>query len=369
MSHPSCLSIIPKFLWKHIIEYMSYENIISMTVVDSNFFILIDKDMGRSNFLEHRTNAIVVVKCDARSMDYFWKYAVRNHVSCRNVNELFYYLECDTEKNITMIYYKVFIKAGEYILDDSHYNLYRYNKQQCSIEINGSKSETTTFYFVIPRSTLDIVISSFFSMKYIRFNDLFLNLQKHGMTYRLDDNDFIKILTYRELYISNCAFGNGKSGLNIESIDKSTIINCQFNHTQLWITGCWRVTELIIRLGLSEITVCNILSSTFFDESDFCGCIDIRGGLLQVINFTDNVVLKAKILFSNGLNNKTLIEAKSNRIYNTDLCVRRCRDTTFTNNQFDNVISLHDEACNNIVIDNTNTFINCGEQLMNQIKN
>ena len=137
MSSASCLSIIPKFLWKHIIEYMSYEGFLKMIVINKHFDILIDENAIKSRFIVDRPDAIVIVKCKSKRMDYFWKYAMETYIACASIRELFQYIDDDNKKNTAMVYYKIFIKEGEYVIGRQYYT---FNHNPCSIEINGAKS-------------------------------------------------------------------------------------------------------------------------------------------------------------------------------------------------------------------------------------
>ena len=94
-------------------------------------------------------------------------------------------------------------------------------------------------------------------------------------------------------------------------------------------------------------------------------CIRIFNNTYCVINFTDNIILKASTLFEG---HGAVITVTYNKICNMYTCATHCSDIRFENNHFDNVELLYDEACSNIVINNTNTFVNCGKRLMNQIK-
>lgn len=376
MSYLSCKSIMPKFLWKHIIEYLSYDNIININTIDSSFFALVDENDWRSNFLEHRTDAIVVVKCDTRQMDYFWKYASQNYISCGNINELFRYLKGDIKHNTTMVHYKVFIQTGEYPYNNYYngndYQDYNFSNKPCSIEINGSKSKSTSIRYTNKKITnyfaLHVVIPKYFSIKHIIFHNVSCSFLKHKFdTYKcLTDDKFINIYSDTELYINNCIFEGSHTILAISSINKSIIVNCTFNAKLNISNGisCNQITESrMYKLGLANNIECSISHSTFLIESPIDSCININSDLFHKINFTNNTVLKAATLFYDWLNKNTIIQ-----ISNMDMCVQCCCNVRFANNHFDNVIALYDDKSSNITVDDTNTFINCSEQLMNQYR-
>ena len=319
MSYPSCRTIMPKFLWKHIIEYMSYPAILKIEKIDSSFSDLVDEDVGKSNFLEHRTNAIVVVRCMLHHMDYFWKYALEEYVECDSIHSMLRFIENHDDTSIS--YYKVFIKAGEYLCNNHNYI---FNQTSYNIEINGSKSGSTVIKHsgdeneYKPFYTLSFVTSKYFSMSHIKLYNVSCRFKRYRIEpyHNLTDDDLIKIYSYSELYIHNCIFATSYADLAIYSTNKSTISNCTFA----------------------------------LEDSN---CFDICSEIPCTINFNNNIVLRSTNLFHN------------------QFCTINDCVTIFVsgNNHFDTVTSLYDKTCNNIVIDNTNTFINCGEQLMNQIKN
>ena len=357
-----------------------------MNLIDFNFAALIDENTGRFNFLEHRTNAIVVVKCDARDIDYFWKYASQNYISCDNINELFQYFEDDIKHNTTVIYYKVFIRIGDYPYDNYANNnngyahrSYIFNENLCSIEINGSRSGSTTIVYTNDQITnnyaLKVMIPKYFSINHIIFCNVSCNFVKHHYDIRskyLTDDKFISTYADVTLYLNNCVFAGSHADLAINSINKASIINCIFDarlHILNGISFGRSIESRMHKLGLTNNIECSVSRSTFSIKTSGNSCIDIYTELPHSINFTNNLVLKAVMLFYCSIFNKnTAFQVSNNTISNMDICVQCCRDIRFVGNHFDRVMALYDSS-SNITVDNTNTFINCGEQLMDQIKN
>ena len=361
MSYPSCRAIMPKFLWKHIIEYMSYPAILKIEKIDSSFSDLVDEDVGKSNFLEHRTNAIVVVRCMSRRMDHFWKYASEEYVECDSIHSMLRFIENDNRYDTSISYYKVFIKAGEYLCNNHNYV---FNQTPYNIEINGSKSGSTIIKHsgdeneYKPLYTLSFVISKYFSMNHIKLYNVSCRFKKYRIDpcHNLTDDDLIKIYSYSELYIHNCVFATSYADLAIYSTNKSIISNCTFaSRLRIYDLDEYRSSKNLKlkanRVGLNIDITCDIRYSTFSSEDN--NCVEIYSEIPCTINFNNNIVLRSTNLFHN------------------QSCTMSDCVTIFVseNNHFDTVTSLYNKTCNNIVIDNTNTFINCGEQLMNQIKN
>ena len=371
--------IIPKFLWKHIIEYMSYYDIVKMTTITKYFAGLIEEDVGQSDFLEHRSNAIAIVKCNARRMDYFWKYVLQTYIGCDNINDLFQYIENDIKHSTNFIYYKVFIQAGEYLFDNNTNKRYVLNQHRCSIEVNGSKSGSTLIKHIINRNEyayrqeISVVIPEYFLMCHINFHNVTCNFTKYNPeTYLkyIEDDNFIEINYYSELYVHNCIYAEScGSNLKMICIDKTTIVNCVFD-TGLFIGN----TNSLLngsrlkpsRLELNSNAICDISCSTFLLNNEY-KCVSIVNHMFIMIFFTNNTILKATWLFTNWYDNKIVIKANNNKICNVDTCVRNC-NVKFINNHFNNVGLLCDTIYSNIIADDTNQFINCDKQLMDQIK-
>ena len=338
-----------------------------MTVIDKHYADLVDDDAGKTGFINNRPDAIVIVKCVSSRINYFWKFALQTCIGFNMIYDLFKYIKNDSHS--TVAYYKVFIKAGNY---PYYYDDYNHNFNQHYIEINGSKIGTTTLFGNKACSILYIINFAYLSIKYVRFNSLFVQASnyEYNSLRHMDDNRFIKAFGYSELFVSNCIFENYKSGLGITSISKSTIINCQFYYEGLQFCDSvydYDINRMAI-LKIDKIAECNIFYSTFVIQTSLFGCIYIESALTYNILFSNNNILKTSILFDNEDDNQTTIMVTDNIICNVNVCMKNCHGTRFSNNHFDNIKLLYDKLCANTILDNTNIFTNCGEQLMNQIK-
>lgn len=372
MTYHTPQAIIPKFLWKYIIEYVSYTDIINLITVNSHFARLIDDGDGKNSFLENRSDNIAIVKCASKQMNYFWKYAIEHYVSCDNsINGLFRYIVNDLADSDDGVftYYKIFIKSGEYLLNANiigRDDTFIFSKP-CSTEINGSKSEMVTFKRNVMQNTiynnkLYITLPMFFTMKHIRFCELSCQFHKHRLN--LNVTDCID-MSQHVLYISNCIFD--KSELSILSINKSTITNCEFNGKGLYISSTDFDNKIANRMRKIGRNICIeylISHSTFSSVQE---CVYIVCDLLRTIKFTNNIVRTTDKIFRSIINNKTVYVASNNKIYNINLCADGCDNISFKHNHFDNVDTLYNK-CNIINADNTNTYENCGELLTAQLK-
>ena len=390
-------AILPKFLWKHIITCLTYADIVKLTMLDSQFNKLIDEDAGRSSFLQYRCTNIAIVKCDELRINYFWKYALDTYTSCDTIDEMLLYITNDIACIDKFTYYKIFFKSGKYLFNNNKYVYHRCNTNPCSIEINGSKSETTTFKYngdlnigrQVPHDiyhntpmTIAILVPKYLSIKYIRFYSLKCDLGKYGndkCSY-LTNAEFSYIYDYAEIHISNCAFDEYESCLFIRSINKSTISNCQYTNLYTGIYICSYFYDINIINKLKAIKSidnieCNISCSTFLMRSlpgyqaYVISCYKMT--MDSKINFLNNIVLNTNILIQQPYSHKTTdnnakICISNNKIYNVDNCLSYSNNVHLTDNYFNNIISLQD-GCGNIMLDNSNMFDNCGKRCTDQI--
>lgn len=364
------LDILPKFIWRHIITYLTYTDIVILIAVNSQFRKL-DSDDEKYTFLNKC--AIAVVKCRSKHMNFFWKYAIETYTKCISIDNLFQHLRHDIVKNTSDVffYYKVFVKPGNYnYLGKKYFGAgnYTFNTNPCSIEINGSKLGSTTIKqisFII--QSAEIIISKYFSIKYIRFCNMPFFFRKFRYNNNShNDKEFVIVGSYSELYVSNCIFEGHHSNLGLSCINKSTIINCQFIDRGI-NTSNYIFDDVIERMeenGFSTDIEYNITHCTFSLLPIINNAVNISK-LTCKINFNDNTVLKARTLIR-SLMRKTTFLIKNNNISNVDTCMVSCDDIIFEGNHFDNVALLYD-TCDNVVVDNTNTFVNCGEQLIAQL--
>lgn len=108
-------SILPKFLWKHIIDYLSIVDLRAMMIVSKEFNSLLDDNDWKTIFSTKRCD-ISIVKCKTKHMDDFWKYACYNYIACVDINDMFYMIHQDNSDDKLFIYYKVLSKQDTIIL-------------------------------------------------------------------------------------------------------------------------------------------------------------------------------------------------------------------------------------------------------------
>lgn len=362
------LTILPKFLWKHIIAYLAYADILKLATVANQFDAMTD---WKALFLDGRSDAIVVVKCTSYHMTNFWKYASYNHNSCDSIAELLQFIVDDTSDSF--IYYKVFIKSGEYLFANSDYINYIHSKNPCSVKITGSKTATTSFIYnshcndesdtdtetEYNRNAIPIIISNYFSMSYIIFYNLQCLFEKYDFyTKCFPDNT--------ELCISNCSFNGDYSELSVDAINKTSITNCQFN-SRYGINICNTASKTKNKKKLQKCNSvegieCLISNSTFTVQRE---CVTCNSMANAVIQFTNNCVTKSTSVFAHFSDIRSSITINNNSINNSCYCLLLCRSIIVINdNHFANVIELQDGETDYITMNNGNRFENCGEWFM-----
>ena len=244
----TCKSILPSFLWNNIVDYLSLDVIYKLVDVNSQFGTIISDNTWKRYFFD-REDDIVFVKCESKRIEYFWKYACYNYIVCDNINEMFDIIASDNKinsryyKNRDLIYYKAFIKTGEYVFNshtnDSNSN-YCFDDAKCSIEIFGSNyGDSKTILEASSPSKYNIFLDYIYILfiKNVTFNNIDLCLKKYNYDIKLN-------YTISQLHITNCIFEN-KSILIIDSIDNFTITKCIFDMALIQIRDdCYLLSEV-----------------------------------------------------------------------------------------------------------------------------
>ena len=351
-------SIMPKFLWKYVIDYLPYHSIIKLIAVNKHYEVMMSVDDWKHQFIRKRESNIAIVKCASKQMDNFWRYALENEINCDSIRDLFQFLDDDNTSD-SFIYYKIFIKNGEYPFINHRSVRYILCKKPCSIEINGDKHGTTIRYDSNvdngwqSNQLLNIVASKYFSIKNIRFHNLQCHCDKY---YIYGENMYAMCNT--KIHVSNCIFDGKYCYLDIESINKTYITHCQFNRHGITINN-----SALIR----NILKC-IISHSIFSVKYECAYSNVTGN--AIIRFTNNYVAKADSVYayfgSDSINDKSVLIIDNNNISNVNHCILYGRNTIINDNYFNNMFAIHDESIGTILNDN-NRFENCGEKCMEQV--
>lgn len=322
------ISIIPKFLWKHIIDFMSITDLLCMNAVNKFFSNVINDADWKKCFLDKKSHDIAFVICDSKHMDNFWKHACRTYINCSNIDHAFHKIEQDNRNNSRFnekqqatgryIYYKIFIKPGNY--DLAYYNpqetriLHLFTATDCSIEMIGSKScmgktVLTTHHELGAMSVRNgqrnmIVCPQHFLIKNITFGNFASGLDKYGFD---TDNDNMTILS--ELHILNCTFNNATL-FEIKSINKVTITNCAFNHRNiLYFSEADDMLADIDTVSHQYIISHNTFShnNLTLDVPTSCICFDASYDKFTTISIFDNTVIQSNLLCAYNIKHATIL--------------------------------------------------------------
>lgn len=345
-------SILPKFLWKHILFYLPISAILKMTSISKTHTGIIADADWKKYFLEDRYGSIAIVRCNHATMSHFWLYALANYEICKNINKAFSIIAKNAISDTApFIYYKIFIKKGHYHVSSRKKFDFKYVK--CSIELIGSSSKT-----IIYGTFIEINLRQAFTMSNITFH-----IDRFNFTnYDPNKKDM--------LYISKCIFEKGTmqkgTMLNILS-SNITIFECMFK-TDVWSYGY----KIIITKCTFDSNILSIVS-TFDSTISFCSFTNCPiyqyhgSGITSKITVTDNKISDTDILFDVYCECQTFI-FKNNFISNVKSCVKsRYGSTiTFEDNVFDNVERLcTGMKQDHVKLASNNTFIHCGDQLTN----
>ena len=162
--HQSCKSILPKFLWKYIIDYLTVDDICKITCIDACYNLIIDDIIWKRCFLNR--HPIAIVRCASNVMSNFWNYAFHRCYPCVNLDEALTKIENDiklTINNNELIYYRVFFRQGKYDCSNTKYDFIH---AMCSIELIGCKTALTEINF----DHLTFLIPYYFSLTNITFD-------------------------------------------------------------------------------------------------------------------------------------------------------------------------------------------------------
>lgn len=328
--------LLPKFLWKHIVEYLSLKEIRRTCLL--NLYDIYRDDECRDLFMNNRSDAITVVRCERNRIDNFWKYACANYVPYDNVD---FMLKSETNSK-HIIYLKVFMKPGMHMVSTFKYI---FNNVQ-NIEINGSVTNESTLIsceHTYPRLQLENII--FLSLKRILFRDI--ELYVDGIRGR-----------YSELCISKCTFN-----CDVFILTKHAFVDkCKFDrpdpadeNERLGIALRLCLTDIQDKLATLKYIISN---NTFINVRE---CISwsplptYEDDFFRDIKMIGNIVTNSSIFFG-CYEEDVLAIIKDNCITNTNVCVRKIGQSRIVieNNDFINTMPFEDYCIDDVSTDKNN---------------
>lgn len=360
----SCCSIMPKFLWKHVIDILPAECLVKIIHVDRWLDSLICDTTWKHHFL-NRTGDIALVIYRLDIMNYFWKYAYLNHTIYDSIDDLLNAITSDNKMEAQsddpcLVYYKIFIKEGTYVFEPFCNNIYRFDYTKCCVKIIGPKRSQCIIR--VPNvgysDSIFFVISQYLSITNITFQNIGLVAECRSI---------YKNYYVSQLHISNCSFDDN-AHLTIETIDNATVTNCTFSNTTLYIAGSI--------FGSSKTMIINyiIAFNTFIGSgiNEFI-CMDSDYDKKSIVSITNNTLTCASILICNDTQFAT-IAINSNVISDIKTCIDTCELHSnknsvilFENNIFNNVQSLFIGSVGTIKLEANNEFIDCGTDLIKHV--
>lgn len=344
---------MPKFLWKHIIDSLTIDHFIKMTITDREFMTVTTYDSIKCCVMANIKGNIIIVKCKADRINIFWIYTWHHHICYDSISDALNAVGSDKTK---LIYYKILIKPKHYTFDVA---CYWFLNKQCNIEMSG---------LCDGHSNIPIITGTIQRRKYFYISQCF---SMNNIVFKNIDIHFNTSVYESHINIFNCTFSNG-SNLEIDCIVTAKISQCRFDKSDLnlGMNGCYINNNKPDDNDLIKMNY-DIISNVFININT--GCIAFCGDYHRssIFNISSNTVLDCKLLC------KIYMEYVS--IYFTDnvftnmiSCIESYSNyafVVFENNTFTNVKSLCiDNAVDIVKMSSNNTFTNCDNELIRYIE-
>ena len=242
------------------------------------FYSVMDEANWKQCFLYNRSCSIVLVRCESQQINDFWRYACYNHIICTSIDDALHKIIPDEAR---VIYYKMFIKCGEY--ENDYRNISVYNHRNCGIEMIGdSKTIIIDKYNQFEKHM--IYSSAYFSAYNITFR---------GGRLEIYDTD--------NVHINNCIFDQSK--LILYNVQNAIIANCNFDiNYPLYV----KLHDTLMKMNY---TIENNIFISTADYSECCACIifDDKPDLAlmgicnssSIINIVNNIITRISIVDQN----------------------------------------------------------------------
>lgn len=336
---------LPKFIWKHIIDNLSPNDIVNMRLVLKYFDNTVDEANWKRCF-DNGSCAIALVKCTKNDMDNFWYYACFNHDACGSIDNALNKIENN-------IYNKIFIKHGTYQINAvnvEHNYIWHSYWRICSVELIGSSSAITT---IIGKH------SNFSNYLINGLRTLFIS----NITFGVDLN----VRNAYELFITDCKFG--QSMLRLNNVIKVTVECCIFNGAAPIHVNMGYGNEPKIEYIINN----NIFKRNYIREGEICIFFSNNVDMTSSIDISNNIISNYGMLCQIG--EYIIITFRNNHISNIHSCIlcwwiNNNSDIVFNNNTFDHVERLYGDnnVTDKMTLETNNTYIDCGHELMRYTK-
>ena len=365
MAHHSALTILPRFLWKPIFDYLPAQSLKKLSNMHT-FANLFTDAYCKELILSNKTGIIKVIRTSENRIDNFWIHAYNTYVEYNHLTNLMSSIDQKTKK---LRYITIFIQPGKY------YNYYYsdYNSfGTLYVSINGSKTGQTDFYGTHKYVPYDISLKNIVYIDDIRI-DVQRQLSKTA-SIRLSNCIFNKYFVLRSagyLSISNCIFNGSNIMSSIQHLIMSDcVLNCQneYNAQHLVITKC------ILNPKTNIMISCNNNSTVDFNQNmitQTASIMSITGLDHSTIKIHNNIISEVDACISlhkyKSIRGKNFFLMQNNSITNMPHKYNRI-DYAGVINAGKKLNSRIRSKCK-FILDESNTLINCGFTADANIKN
>lgn len=186
--------ILPKFLWRLVIDYLSNDAIAKASTIDTRFDTIVD---WQYIFIRSITAISIVEEYGILNhSNLFWKYAASNHIRCDDIGSMLDELDKVDYNESRFISHKVFVRAGIYTFTNISSKTYNFNKNPRSIELIGIDNPTIKSNSI--HNQLNIDPPQFFTMSNLHFIGIQCNFVNGDWGY-CDNHQ-------KQLVITDCIF-------------------------------------------------------------------------------------------------------------------------------------------------------------------
>ena len=310
--------------------------------MSSQFKLIINKTNCKRIILE-KTRSIIIVKTAKKlEPDKFWRHAFDCHYTFDDINSALHFVKSDIVTQ-GMIYYKIYIKCGEYRINtSSRYNFHHSKKSITLVGISRAHNHT-----IINGCSLTIVASQYFTIKNVFFNN-------YKLSFDTSVDIYVRPLLNGNLNLIGCIFSTIHH-IHIITNHTIQIINCTFGKRGIMID--YNLCD-IYNGGNHAIT-----NNTFNSVRN--GCIMLRGNNNNgSMTISDNYINGADA-FINNYFTKCKVYITNNRIDDVRYCILNASrsNTLFENNQFVRVKSITLTRIHGILsMAEGNSFTDCGQE-------
>lgn len=322
-NHDILLSIMPKFLYNHVFDYLSTDDLLRLSTNIKAFGPLIN-EINWKRCYDNKVSDITIVNMkqyNTNPKDYYsiWHYAITNHIKCNEFINFYKLIEADIETepkdvlrkvdniiNPIVPHYRIYLKTGVHRLARLSGPVYQYEIYigkiwGCKIEMIGTFG--TVIEFPVPGSALSLLGFKYLSIENVIFNNINVNAyNKHDYQYYVIYNIRLRAFVHdaKQLKISNCVFN--RSVLTINCFDDIELTCNTFNDgSDIVIANnrkCTQAFHTILKKYNYLIQTNVVINRNTFNNS----CISNNEIFGNLFKFYDWFIQTNILFFSNTIN-------------------------------------------------------------------